>query len=116
MLVHTKNNIATTVQLTPLVIIYIKLYKLILYYHNFSYVINILLLSTYCLCLLLSIPLVFSLIYIWSMVNYLYEEMLLEDKQQRTAIYTLGSNLQSMRMLIRRTSRYFSRESRTSQL
>ena len=64
-----------------------------------SYVANSLMLTAYCLCLFLSLPLVFPMIYIVSVVMKLYEDMLQDEKKKRvtTIRYVLGSNIKSLR-------------------
>ena len=81
---------------------------------HYSYVANKLMITVYCLCLLLSLPLVFPLIYTQSIVRKLYEDMLNEEiRKRKDTIFRLGSTINSLRDFGTLLKRSISRESRT---
>ena len=90
-----------------------KCFLIVSFFHS-SYTANIVIITTYCLCLLFSIPLVLILIYNVTNVRKLYEEMLNEEKRKRMdTIFTLGSTIHSLRDFGALLKRSISRDSRT---
>ena len=71
--------------------------------------------TAYCLCLLLSLPLVLPLIYIVSVVKKLYEEMLHEEKRKKLRViqYRLGSNIKALKDFGTLLKRSISRDTRS---